>query len=215
MSRNRQLLFVAICLCSSIWVIAVLFVASIRFEHKGMIDMIRNGNAQAEPKRVSEALVKFAGTLRVIPCDQGLSDDYLLLRAYDADQSLNSGDDARADAALAAMEEALGQRLSCTPHDGKAWLDLATVLTVREGFSSRALENYKMSARVAPAESWLAQKRLEFALSFRPMLDQEALQHAQADIAVLERAHPNKMTAVKTAADVESTQALRDMFAQQ
>lgn len=215
MSRKRQLMFAAICLASCLWALTVLFAASIRFEHKGMVDMIRNGQQYKQPEKIEEALLSISGAMRIIPCTTELSDDYLLLRAYDADLALSSENEERADLALASMEEAAGQRLGCTPRDGKVWLDLATIVTLHEGFSKRALADYKMSARVAPGESWLAQKRLEFALKFRPMLDQEALTISQADIAVLERAHPNKMTAIKTAAGVASVEALRSMFAQQ
>lgn len=214
MSRSRQLMFMAVSLAACFWAVVVLFSASLRFTHQGVIDVIRAGQQPSVPQ-IQEALANFTGAASVIPCDLELSDDYLLLRAYDADQAFNDTDDAHIDKALFAMEEALGQRLSCTPRDGKVWLDLATILTMHEGLSPRALADFKMSAQVAPGESWLAQKRLEFALKFRPMLDLEALQIATADIAVLERAHPNKMTAVKNAAGVDSTEALRSIFALQ
>lgn len=215
MSRTRQLMFTAICLASAVWSFAVLFPAYVRFEYSGVVDGIRSGKTEKNPNFIETALIHLEGARRFTYCNLDLEEDYQLLRAHMADQALNADNDTQTDQALLRMQTALEDYLACNPRDGKGWLDLSAVVTIREGFSPAALADYKMSAYVSPGESWLAQKRLAMALRVRPMLDQEALEISRADLAVLERAHPNKMTAIKTMAGVDSAEALRAIFAPQ
>ena len=111
------------------------------------------------------------------------------------------------------MQDELAAHLSCSPTDGKAWLDFATIDIYREGFTPKAAAAYRMSQRVAPGESWLAQKRLLFALQFHDLLTPADIRVAQQDIAVLKRAHPNRMKDVLTDAGIADEASLSALFA--
>ena len=82
----------------------------------------------------------------------------------------------------------------------------------REGFNKRSLNAYKMSQQVSPGESWLAEKRLLFAVKFRPLFDAPALEAARKDIATLERAAAFRLKNVFKAANVNSVEDLYALF---
>ncbi len=212
MNRNRQLLFALVGGAATVWSLMVFFNASVRFEHGGVITQIRRGEKAPQPAKLEAALIDYGSTVETMPCNLAMVDDLLLLRAYATDQAMREGSPEQSEAALGKMIETLGHKLACTPRDGKAWLDLAIMRTFLEGFGTPALNAYKLSGEVAPGESWIAEKRLIFALSFQSMFDQEARSRAISDLAVLSRAHPNRMTAVEQAANVESPEALKAVF---
>ena len=213
MSRPRLIVVLCLGVSACLWVTSVLIVDFARLDHRGLLQAIRNQEVMPPLKVVQAAIADYERGLRYVPCSAALHSERSLLLAYVADKAMASPDMDAADDALARMQEALSAQLACTPNDGKAWLDSAQMLIHREGFTERARSAYAMSAQVAPGESWLAQKRLLFALQFRLLLDAPSRAVVAHDILVLEHAHPNRMSAVMAAAEVDSAEALRDLFA--
>jgi hypothetical protein len=207
MSRLRLAFFAAVCLASLLWASQVFLGLSVRFSHQGLVETVRSGKLVTDDKRVAGAMIDYENAVNSLPCNSSLLSDLALLRAYTTDMELESSEEG-GEAALNSMHAALVAQLKCSPRDGKLWLDLANIGTLREGLSDTARAAYAMSAKVAPGESWLAEKRLIFALKFQPMLDDSMRSVAQSDLAVLERAHPNRMSAVQKEAAVESSEAL-------
>lgn len=212
MSPRRWILFIALCGLSGCWATLALYVQTVQIEHWSTIKSIRTGSEPIDNQMLDRAVVDYARALRLMPCNASLYRDMVLLWAQKTDIALNQDDLQNADNVLAQTQAALMSQLACAPRDGKAWLDLAMIIAHREGFTAAALADYKMSATVAPKESWLAQKRLLFAVAFKPLLDTPGLLIAQNDINVLTRAHPNRIHAVMKAAQVETHEDLQAIF---
>jgi hypothetical protein len=205
MSAPRLAFFLSVSALALLWCAVALTVSGTRFQNRNVIEAIRDGKTLST-QMLNDAISSYASTTHMAPCNAGLHTDMALLLGAGAD----AVDD---DAPLAHMQEELATHLSCSPTDGKAWLDFATIDVYREGFTNTALGAYRMSAQVAPGESWLAEKRLFFALQFRALFDAPAMQVARADIAVLKRAHPNRLSEVLKVADIKDTPALEALFA--
>lgn len=201
MSPRRLVFFLSLCALCLLWSSVALMVSGTRFEYRNMIEAIRAGEQLPPPQALNDAIGAYTWVMGLSPCNADLHADMALLLGQGTDDSMND-EQADEDAALARMQDEVAARLACTPADGKAWLDFATIDIYREGFTKRSLAAYRMSALVAPGESWLAQKRLLFALQFRPLLTDEALAIAKNDLVVLKRAHPNRMTDVMKAASL-------------
>lgn len=211
MSPRRLVFFLSLCALCLLWSTIALLVSGTRFEYRNMIESIRAGEKLPEAQALNDAIAAYSWAMGLSPCNADLHEDMALLLGQSTDDSMND-EQADEDAALARTQEELAAHLSCTPADGKAWLDFATIDIYREGFTKRALGAYRMSALVAPGESWLAQKRLLFALQFRPLLTDEALAIAKNDLAVLKRAHPNRITDVIKRAGLTDEPALYAAF---
>lgn len=202
-------LFATLCV---VWAVTALYGHSIRLENQDLIASILEGEKLPEAPVLDKAITEYQEALAILPCNLRLHQDLGILLALRTDTAL-AGENLDSSAnALDAMKSGLENLLACTPNDGKAWLDLAMIDIYREGFTEHALTAYKTSARVAPGESWLAEKRLLFALEFNDLLDADARKVIGKDIIVLERAHPNRIKAVMEAAKVETPQALRDIL---
>lgn len=212
MSRAQRLVFTLLCVLSCAWAVAALWGQSVRLAHHNMLSAVHSAEGTITHEALTAAIDDYERALRILPCNAALHKDLGLLLAIEADAALDTPNTLDTDAPLKRMHDLMASQLSCTPHDGKAWLDFSTITMYREGFSDHALEAYKLSAQVAPGESWLAQKRLLFALESRPLLDAEAMAVARNDFAVLKRAHPNRMTAVLKASATESEEALAALF---
>ena len=214
MSRIRVPLLIALSVISCTWSVRALVGYAVHLNQREVVAAIRSSEVLPEDALIARAMAMDEAVLPAIGCNATVYEDMAVLAAQGVDRSLLASDDADADAPLKNMQDVLATRLSCTPLDGKAWLDVAIVTTYREGITAHALEAYRMSQRVAPGESWLAQKRLLFALRFRPLMNADARSIAIQDLHVLEHAHPNRMTAVEHAAKVDSSQALYALFAE-
>ena len=212
MSREKLSLWVVLSIISIVWASLALFADLTQRSHRDLVAALGTNPSSITLSDATAAIADIERALRVVPCNMPLSKQRVLLLAYVTDQLMRSGTLQQADDALDQTHVALKNQLSCTPMDGKAWLDFAIVTVHREGFSSAAAQAYAMSARVAPGESWLAQKRLEFALAFRPLLDASARQIAQHDIIVLQHAHPIRMQAILKIAGLESATSLQALF---
>lgn len=212
MSMARGFAFLVLSALSAVWAVGSLFAASTRLEHRALIASIRSGTTNPDPDTIIAAIEDYEAALHVLPCQVPLLEDYAYLVSWDADQRLASEDMDASDIGLDAMQKAIAMRLSCTPTSGKAWMDYAMVTSVREGFSLGVLTAYKMSAWVSSGESWLAVKRLLFALKFLPFLDQEGRTIALSDMNVLSHAHPNRVNAVMKVAQVKTLEELRMRF---
>lgn len=210
MSRPRLVFLLLLGLSSLAWSGVILVGQAVRTAHHAAVATVRNHQALAQ-EELLPAIADYQRLLSLFPCRSELVKDVALLLALKADRAALAAD-AASDAALADTQALLAERLSCTPLDGKAWLDDAGVAAYREGFARHALESYKMSAVVAPGESWLAEKRLMFALSFRALFDAQACGIAAQDVAVLARAHPNRMKRVLMASRLDSQEALSKLF---
>lgn len=213
MSHARLAFCVVVCLASVAWAVLALFEQSVHINHRELVAAVRSGAKLPLRPTLTDAVARETRALALQPCGMALHRDRLLLLGYQSDAAMLSPDIAAADVVLTHTQAALAALLSCTPMDGKAWLDFAMLRIYREGFTPRAADAYAMSARVAPSESWLAEKRLFFALKFRPLLDAKARQVALRDLEVLKRAHPNRMSAVMKLAAVSSPEALQALFA--
>ena len=208
MSYVRIPFFLILCMVSCIWAGLALYAQTVRLEHFSLISSIKAGSAVAGQPALNRAM-------RIVPCSVPLHREAALLLTQSVDNIIvapDAHDSSEEDAYLSKTLQVLGSLLACTPMDGKAWLDFAMVNTYREGFTPRSLEAYKMSERVSPGESWLAEKRLLFALEFRPLFDTEARAAAGNDLKTLEIAHPNHMNAVLKASQVGSLQKLYALF---
>jgi len=212
MSRARVGWFFAVAVCAVVWSAQALVGHAARLENQPIIMMIRSGEAVPEKRALATSIADYESALKWAACNTALHADLSLLLAQNADAAMALPDAKQGDSALEAMKKMLVSRLACTPRDGKAWLDVAMVDVFREGATPRALSAYRMSALAAPGESWLAKKRLEFALMFLPVLTANEIAIARADLAVLEHAHPNNMIAIQAAAQVENKPALYAIF---
>jgi hypothetical protein len=212
MSRWRWSFVILLSLICGVWACAAIFGQSVRHTHRHLITAIRDGENLPSSAESDRAISDYRSALKLLPCNASLHREVNILIAQRTDAILAAGDVSKASDALDEMHEALSDTLACAPTDGKAWIDFAVISIHREGFNARALGAYKTSARVAPRESWLAEKRLYFALTFLSLIDPEARLVAQSDIAVLERAHPNRIQAVMNVAEVTSVDALRALF---
>lgn len=211
MSRGRIGFFTALCLLSGLWVVSALTVQYTRLEHRHTLTTIRAGTTPLAKPALRAAIDDYRTALRIAPCSTKLLRELNLLLGQHADNAIAAGQDEEAANALDAMQAGLGKLLACTPNDGKAWLDLAVINSYREGFTPYSLRALKMSAAVAPGESWLAQQRLYFSLKFRPLLDAEAIQIANRDLKVLERALP-RMSAILRATGLKKSEELYQLF---
>jgi hypothetical protein len=183
-----------------------------RFTHRDILTNIRSADIAQSPTEITNAIADYERVVTILPCNTALNADLSLLLAARTDDAMLESDTAGADTALEQMQNQLGSLLACTPMNGKAWLDFAVINTYIEGLTPRSLGAYKMSAYVAPGESWLAEKRLIFALKFRPLLDTDARAVAVADLRVLEQAHPNRMNAVIKESQTASAPELYALF---
>ena len=212
MSRPRLGVFCAITLLVVAWSAQVLISHVVRLTHEPVMSVLRKGETPPNHRELSAAVAQYQWATTFAPCNAALQADLSLLRAYEADSAMMKLDATQNDAPIEDMQRQLAARLACSPRDGKAWLDIATLDVLREGVTPRALTAYRMSALASPSESWLAKKRLEFALALLPVFSEKERAIVQADLAVLERAHPNSMIAVQTAANVKDKQALYTIF---
>jgi hypothetical protein len=213
MSRRVTLLLLMVLSAASIaWAALVLFADETQRRHRDMIAAIHAQRSPVALAAITTAIVDIEHAMRRVPCSMPLSKQRVLLLAYATDRFMQSGMLEDADNRLDQTHTALQEQLVCAPMDGKAWLDLATIAVHREGFTAAAAHAYRMSARVAPGESWLAQKRLEFALKFRALFDDAALDVAGHDIVVLQLAHPIRMHALLKLAEVKTPEELAALF---
>jgi hypothetical protein len=211
MSPRRLAFFLGLGALSLIWSVVALMASGTRFEYRNMIESIRTGDEPPRQQALADAIDAYTSAMHLAPCNAALHEDMTLLLGQDTDVAM-AGDAADEDESLKRTQDELAAHLSCSPNDGKAWLDFATIDIYREGFTKKALGAYRMSALVAPGESWLAEKRLLFALQFRPLLDEGAVKIARNDLVVLKRAHPNRMVGVVTAANLADEPALYAAF---
>ena len=195
MIRARVGLFSAVAMLCVLWSAQALLGHVVRLNNQPVLQVIRKGEVAPDRHDVAEAISEYQWAMKFAPCNAALHADLALFVAHEADAAMATADEKNGDAAIDAMQQTLLSRLACTA-----------------GASARAFSAYRMSALAAPGESWLAKKRLEFALTFLPLLTEKELAVARADLAVLERAHPNNMIAIQTAAKVENKQALYALF---
>jgi|GEM_PF-6471100 len=214
MSRVRLALFIGLSVLSSAWAVTALYAQWVRSEHQHLISEIRAGTTNPEQATLDVAIADYEHAMAVLPCSMALHEDRLLLVAERSDAAMASPDVIEASAALDKMQNAIAELLVCSPANGKAWLDFAMVNLFSEGFTKRSLSAYEVSGEVAPGESWLAQKRLFYALQFKHLFTQKARARALKDIDALERGHPNRIKAVMEVAKVETPEALRALFVQ-
>ena len=205
MTRQRRYFFLLLCVLACSWAAVALFVQSIRFEHRNLILAIRGAEGE-RPYDPSDAIADYRRALALTSCNVPMRRELVLLFAYQEAAATAGADLDKADEAAAATQDSLSDLLACTPMDGKAWLDYAMVDIHREGFSPRAVAAYGMSRKVSPGESWLAQKRLIFALPFLPLLDANSKTIARADLVTLEHAHGIHLKGVLDAAKLNKNQ---------
>ncbi len=212
MSSKRLILFFILGVFVLLWSVPVLVGQYVRSGHADVLAAIRAGEPTPDAV-IARTIAEDEAALRLAPCNLALRSELVLLNAQHVDAAAAAPENADEDVPLARLQHALDEQLACAPTDGKAWLDEAMIGIYRGGITPQSLAAYRMSARVAPGESWLAEKRLLFALEFRPVFDAKSLAVAQRDLVVLERAHPNRMTEVMKAANVTSKPQLYALFA--
>lgn len=213
MSVARRSLFVVICAVCCGWAALVFQAQTTRLDAQELLGALRQNKDLPEYPKLSDAIVAYRSATRLRPCDAALTRDLTLLHARASEEALFNADLDASDRALDDAQQTLERQLTCAPLDGKAWFDLAMLNAHREGITVRTLAAYRMSAQVAPGESWLAQKRLQFAITFRPLLDEAALDVVKRDLAVLALAHPMRLDAVMKATQLKSKDELHALFA--
>lgn len=213
MSRVRLAGFGPIAVLAVAWATLALLSQSIRSDHRTLLASLRAGTTPLDAAVIDAAIARDQQLLSFAACDMELHQDHILLLSLRTDMALAEADTEQADPWLERTQQALGASLACQPADGKVWLDFATISALRDGFTPRAAQGVAMSARVTPRESWLARKRLFFALNFQPLLDADARAVARADLATLEIGHPIRMKDVLKASGASSKEALYAMFA--
>ncbi|MFZ4125672.1 MAG: hypothetical protein ACOYJ2_06345 [Rickettsiales bacterium] len=214
MSPSRLTLFAALAVACIAWSLPVMYAETVRLNHQSILQEIRDGKTLPKPAALNAAIARYDSAIGRLPCIMPLHEELGLLVALRTDSIMQSQDlNAQADA-LDAMDRTLTNLLVCTPTNGKAWLDLAMINVYREGFSKRSAQAYVMSGKVSPVESWLAEKRLIFILPFASLLDANGHKTITNDLATLDVAHPNHMSAVMAAAKVDSKAALASMLGQ-
>lgn len=161
---------------------------------------------------VDDAIESYENALRIFPCNAGLYRDLLRLTSVGADIALAQPYADDSDFYLGKTIEVLASRLSCAPTDSKVWLDYAMINTYREGFTGTSLAAFKMSQKVAPGESWLAEKRIIFALKFYPLLDAAAIAATRSDLATLDRQSQFRINGIVRTYGIKSEQDLRALF---
>lgn len=211
MSRKRLSVFLLAASVAVLWSAQALFTHVVRLENQPVLQAIRNGE-KVSTRAVAASMAAYQSALKWSPCNASAQADLALLAAYEADRAMAKPEEVDEDAKLDALRKIVMARLACSPRDGKAWLDVAMLDVVRQGATPQTLAAYRMSALAAPGEAWLAKKRLEFALALLPLFSATEFEVARSDLATLERAHPNNMMAVQTAAKVESKEALYALF---
>ncbi len=212
MSRSTLLLFVALAIASIAWSFITLYATATQYRHRDLIATMLANKTPLAIADVNASIADIEHTMHIAACNIPLSNQLMLLLVYSTDLHLHMGGLLEADDALEEAHAAMENHLSCAPRDGKAWLDFAMIQVQREGFSDAANYAYAMSARVAPGESWLAQKRLDFAVKFQPIMTASAKKIALRDIAVLQLAHPIRMQAVLKRAALKTPDELTALF---
>jgi hypothetical protein len=212
--RALQITFFSLlCALSMIWALLALSAQLVHLEHRQLITAIQNNTMPAPKKQeLDRAIASYEWIMHFVSCNAQLHNDLALLLTKNADLAVIASDAATEDKSLAKTLATLTSLLSCTPMNGKAWLDYAMLNTYLEGFNKRSLNAYKMSQQVSPGESWLAEKRLLFAVKFRLLFDAAALEAANKDIATLERAALFRLKNVFKAANINSVQDLYALF---
>lgn len=214
MSRARLAMFIGLCALSGAWALTALYGQWVRSSHQDLISEIRTGETNPEQATLDNAIGDYERAMALLPCSMAMHEDHLLLVAERSDAAMASPDVVEAGKALEKMQGAIAGLLMCSPANGKAWLDFAMINLFSEGFTKRSLAAYEVSGDVAPGESWLAQKRLFYALQFKDLFTPKARERALSDITVLERGHPNRIKAVMEVAKVDNPEALRALFVQ-
>lgn len=197
--------------CALVWIALVLYTQYVQFSHRSLLTAIYGRSNDVTVENLDAAITDYTNTLRILPCSARLHSDVILLNTKAADIAMKEGIEEEYDFYLSNTLTALESLLSCTPADGKAWLDYATLNTYREGFTEQSLAAFKMSQSVTPGEAWLAEKRLRFALMFGPLLDEEAIKAVKSDFATLDRGAPFRLGLIMQATG-KSKEELYELF---
>ena len=208
----RLVLVTFLCVAASLWGLLVLYAQYVQLDHAMLITNIRAGSNFSDKQTLKKAIADYDRVIAVLPCNAPLYQDLLLLTAHSADMAMAEPYAEDVGFYLEKTLETLSALLSCTPHDGKVWLDFATINNYYEGFTGRSLEAYKMSQRVTPSESWLAEKRIIFALKFQPFLDTEALAAVRSDLETLGRGAGFRMPNILKLSGLKSKEELEKFF---
>lgn len=200
----------SLCVAAIAWAGLAIYAQYVQISHAKLL-LTMDSEAPALDV-LDEAIESYENALRIFPCSVGLYYDLLRLTSFGADIVMAQPYADESDFYLAKTMEVLADRLSCSPTDSKAWLDYAMLNTYREGFTGTSLAAFKMSQKVAPGESWLAEKRIIFALKFYPLLDKAALQAARSDLTTLDRESQFRINYIVRTYNIKSEKDFRALF---
>lgn len=202
-----RVLAIFLMVSAAVWVAATLPFEMIRMKHHRLIDAIQQ-KQEVTLSTISMAIEDHTALDGLPLCHRHFFKDLAVLRMakfqkLEGKESLQQGD-----TILAKALESIEQHLHCQPKDGNGWLSKAMVHLYRAGFNEQVLAAYKQSAKHAPREGWLAEKRTLAFLGFFSLLDEEGQAIALNDIRVLQQASPVRRRRVRKALEVDSIDTL-------
>jgi hypothetical protein len=208
----KTALFLFICTAAAVWSGLVFYTKYVRLDHQTLIQNIKADNGTNDKGALVKAIADYEQTIAFVPCDIALHQDLALLAARGADIAMAEPYGQDTDFFLGKSLDAMASSLSCNPRNGEVWLDFAIINNYYEGFTTRSLQAFKRSQHVTPNEAWLAEKRVIFALEFRPLLDAEAIAAVRSDLATLERGAGFRIPVILKASGLKSPKELVDFF---
>lgn len=183
-------------------------------KHASLHDLIQTGAVppQELQSALTQAIADYQTLSSLFPCYRRSDHTLALFQLAAAEFHLTAGDMEQSSGYLSDARESLNRHLGCEPLDAKAWLDYSLVLAEEQGFTDEALQAWKRAAVIAPHEAWLVEERLLLALRFNPLLDDEALQWVERDIATLQKALLRRRNLFLKKTGFQSFEALQDWF---
>jgi len=201
-----------VCMAASVWALLALYAQYVRLEHRNLLSQIEERKAAVALPKIEEAIADYEHAMRIVPCNILLHKDLALLAAQGADLAMTQPYGEDIDYYLEKTLNVLSSQLSCAPMDGKAWLEYAIINSHREGFTEHSLNAYKMSQRVTAGEAYLAERRMVFAVQFRPLFDAEAVAAARSDLVTLKRAAIFRMQNIIKAGGLKTEEEVYALF---
>lgn len=196
-------LAIALTCCAIAWIASLLPSEYVRLKHQSTLQQAKEGTG-IEKNLIDEAIHDYEAVSKYNFCHgeffKKLSSFYIMQFAqHETENNLTEVD--------TSLSKALGnieKYLECQPKDGNGWLTKAIIHIQRAGFNSDAMQAYKQSAKVAPREAWLAEKRILFSTSFFAIFDKEARAVAINDMKVLQKSSTNRQRKLRKKLGVDS-----------
>lgn len=183
----------------------------VQLKHEKTVTAIQRGE-KPKAEEIDTAIADYESVAPYHFCHGNFNQDLSILYMARFASSEQKESMSKLDGILSLALEAVNNHLNCQPKDGNVWLSKAIILVYQEGFSGNALASYKQSAKVAPREAWLAEKRSLFTVNFFMVYDKKALEIAINDLNVLEQASSNRKRAILKKLGIESFDSIMELL---